>query len=272
MAGMSVAQALEAARRLGVTRLDAQLLLAHHLQQPRTWLLAHDDFEFDAPALHADIARRAAGTPLAYLVGEREFHGLMLQVTPAVLVPRPDTELLVDWALELLATLPQAVEVADLGTGSGAVALAIKHAWPHVRLTATDRSADALAVASANAKRLRLVVEFVAGDWWAPLRGRCFDLVVSNPPYIAAGDSHLEALVHEPMQALTPGGDGLAALRDVVEGAPLHLRAGGWLLLEHGQDQALAVQSMLADAGFEAARTRSDLAALPRVTGARWPG
>jgi release factor glutamine methyltransferase len=267
---MRVAAALELARSRGVARLDAQLLLAHHLQRPRTWLLAHDDTEFEPAAFSADIDRRAAGVPLAYLVGEREFHGLSLHVTPAVLVPRPDTEVLVDWALALLAA--QAVRVLDLGTGSGAIALAVKHRCPAAELTATDASAAALAVAADNARRLGLAIEFLAGDWWQPLAGRSFGLVLSNPPYVAEDDPHLEALTHEPRTALTPGGDGLAALRHIVAGAPPHLAPGAWLLLEHGHDQAQAAQHLLTERGFDAPQTRPDLAGLPRCTGARWPG
>jgi release factor glutamine methyltransferase len=266
---MRIAEWLAQARALGVARLDAQLLAAHTLQRPRAWLLAHDDAELPttcAALLRAQLAQRAAGVPLAYLVGEREFHGLRLAVTPDVLVPRPETELLVDWALAL-----QADSVVDLGTGSGAVALAIQHRQPAARVCATDASAKALAVARANAHRLQLNVEFVHGDWWAPLAGRRFALAASNPPYVAGDDAHLAALVHEPRFALTPEGDGLAALRRIVEGAPDHLLPGAWLLLEHGHDQAAAVQRLLAACGFGPATTRHDLAGLPRCTGAAWP-
>jgi release factor glutamine methyltransferase len=270
---LRIADLLAHARSMAVDRLDAQLLLAHHLQRPRAWLLAHDDAELtpaQTQALQADLQRRAAGVPLAYLVGEKEFHGLVLKVNAAVLVPRPETELLVDWALECLAG--RAADVVDLGTGSGAIALAVKQRCPAARLTATDASAAALAVAHGNAARLGLPVAFVEGDWWQPLAGRGFDLALSNPPYVAGNDPHLAALVHEPRQALTPEGDGLAALRCVVGPAPDHLRPGGWLLLEHGHDQAAAVQALLAARGFEAITTRSDLAGLPRCTGGRWPG
>lgn len=265
-----MADALARAREAGVARLDAQLLLTHHLKQGRAWLLAHDDAPLGAAqaAFEADLVRRAAGVPLAYLVGEREFRGLPLAVSPAVLVPRPETEHLVDWALELAT--PDA-GIVDLGTGSGAIALALAQALPAARITATDASTEALAVARANAARLGLAVEFVHGSWWQPLAGRRFDLVVSNPPYIAGDDPHLAALVHEPRTALTPEGDGLAALRDIVAGAPMHLRPGAWLLLEHGYDQAAAVQALLAAAGFEAIATRHDLAGQPRCTGGRTP-
>jgi release factor glutamine methyltransferase len=266
---VKIADALRRARAAGVARLDAQRLLEHHAGRPREWLIAHDDEDLDAAMAArytADLERRAGGMPLAYLVSEREFHGLVLKVSPAVLVPRPETELLVDWALALL---PPGAAVVDLGTGSGAIALALAHARPDARLTATDASAAALAVAQANAERLALALDCVAGSWWQPLAGRRFDVALSNPPYIAGDDPHLAALQHEPRGALTPGGDGLAALREIVAGAPAHLVDGGWLLLEHGFDQAPAVQRLLAAAGFDAIETRADLAGLPRASGGR---
>ncbi len=269
---MRIAQWLITARQHGVPRLDAHALLAKHLGQTRSWLLAHDD-EPIGPALEplqADLARRAAGEPLAYLLGEREFYGLMLRVTPAVLVPRPETETLVDWALTLVPALP-APTALDLGTGSGAVALAVRHRAPQLTVTATDASTPALAVAQANATRLGLPIHFLQGDWWQPLNGRRFGLVVSNPPYIASHDPHLAALTHEPLAALTPGGDGLGALRELIAGAPAHLLPGGWLLLEHGYDQASAVSQLFSDRGFVAISTQADLAGQPRCTGARWP-
>jgi release factor glutamine methyltransferase len=270
---MCIARALAAARALGVARLDAQLLLARVLQRPRAWLLAHDDEALDDAQLaawQALLARRAGGEPLAYLVGEREFHGLALQVSAAVLVPRPETELLVDWALECLHAVPQA-SVADLGTGSGAIALAIKCTCPGATVTATDISAAALEVARTNARRLGLEVAFASGDWWAAVAGRRFGLAVANPPYVAGNDPHLAALAHEPRGALTPEGDGLQALRQVIAGAPEHLEPGAWLLLEHGHDQAAAVGGLLRARGFGPPETRHDLAGLPRCTGARWP-
>lgn len=272
---LSVGAALAQARALGLERLDAQLLLAQALGRPRVWLLAHDDHELQpapAEAFENTCRRRAEGEPLAYLVGEREFHGLRLQVGPAVLVPRPDTETLVDWALELLAadfthvTTPQ---VADLGTGSGAIALALKHRHPKADVCAVDVDAAALDMARTNAAALDLVVEFRLGNWLQPLASRRFHLLVSNPPYIAADDPHLAALRHEPRQALTPGGDGLAAIECIVRGAPRHLLPGGWLLLEHGHEQAAAVQQRLAQIGFADLRTRADLAGRPRCSGGR---
>ena len=275
MSSVRAAEALAAARGQGLDRLDAQLLLARVLQRPREWLIAHDDAPLSAgqqQRFAADCARRAAGEPLAYLLGEREFHGLMLQVGPAVLVPRPDTETLVDWALELLADAPgTAPAIADLGTGSGAIALALKHARPDARVCAVEISPAALAVARANGQRLGLDVQWLAGSWWQPLQGRRFDLVSSNPPYIAAGDPHLPALRHEPLQALSPGGDGLSDLRHIVQAAPLHLQPGGWLLLEHGHDQAEAVRALLLQAGLTQVTTRRDLAGRPRCSGGRRP-
>lgn len=271
---MNVAAALSHARQRGVARLDAMLLLGHHLQRTREWLIAHDDAPLDAAPrmrFESDVERRRLGVPLAYLTGEREFHGLQLLVTPAVLVPRPDTEVLVDWALELLPP-GQSGDIVDLGTGSGAVALALAHRRPATRIIATDASAEALAVARSNALRLALTVEFATGDWWQPLTGRQFDLALSNPPYVAGDDPHLAALVHEPRGALTPEGDGLAALRRIVADAPPHLRSGAHLLLEHGHDQAAAVRQLLAERGFDSPSTRHDLAGLPRCSGARWPG
>jgi release factor glutamine methyltransferase len=269
----SVAAALAQARALGLERLDAQLLLAHRLQRPRAWLLAHDSAPLSAEQQQAYLAgcqRRADGEPLAYLLSEREFHGLMLQVSPAVLVPRPDTETLVDWALELLATpLAAKPEVADLGTGSGAIALALKHRHPAAHVSAVECSAPALEVARANAAHHRLQVEWQLGSWWQPLAGRRFHLVASNPPYVAEDDPHLAALRHEPALALTPGGNGLSALAQIARGAPAHLHDAGWLLLEHGHEQADAVCRLLTDAGFEAVQTRADLAGRPRCSGGR---
>lgn len=270
---MNVAAALAQARALGLDRLDAQLLLGRALQRPRAWLIAHDDAPLAAEQQQrfaADCRRRADGEPLAYLLGEREFHGLMLQVSPAVLVPRPDTETLVDWGLELLATADAEVPaVADLGTGSGAIALAVKHVHPAARVCAVELSPQALQVARANGERLQLDVQWLAGMWWQPLGGRRFDLVLSNPPYVAGDDPHLAALRHEPLQALSPGGDGLSDLRAIVADAPAHLADGGWLLLEHGHDQAEAVRDMLRGRGFEDVTTRQDLAGRPRCTGGR---
>lgn len=270
---LSIGQWLQRARALGVARLDAQQLAAHHLGRPRTWVLAHDDAVL-APEplarLDAALAQRRQGVPLAYLTGEREFHGLTLRVDARVLVPRPETEGLADWALEL-ATQAPVLRIADLGTGSGAIALALKSRLPALDITATDRSAQALQVAMANGQRLGLTVRWLSGDWWQPLAGERFGIVVSNPPYVAANDPHLAALVHEPLAALAAGSDGLADLRRIVAGAPGHIAPAGWLLLEHGFDQAEAVRALMLAAGFEAVQTRPDLAGLPRCTGGRRP-
>jgi release factor glutamine methyltransferase len=273
----TVAEALAAARALGVERLDAQWLLAHHLGRPRSWLLAHDTDTLPAEvarAFRADLQRRADGVPLAYLTGRREFHGLELHVTPDVLDPRPDTETLVDWALELLAgelVVVETPQVVDLGTGSGAIALAVKHGCPRASVRALDVSAAALAVARTNGQRLGLAVDWLASDWWSALPPPAVHLALSNPPYVAAVDPHLPALRHEPIEALTPGGDGLAALAAVMAGAPGRVLPGGWLLLEHGHDQGEVVRRRLAGAGFEAVATRRDLAGHERCTGGRWP-
>ena len=270
-----VATALTWARQQGLDRLDAQLLLGHLLRQGRPWLIAHDDAALapeTAQAYRAACRRRATGEPLAYIVGEREFHGLRLRVTVDVLVPRPDTELLVDWALDLLPTLagPQP-RVLDLGTGSGAIALAVAHRHPAAQVTATDLSPAALAVAQDNATQLGLVIETALGAWWLALApDRRWDLVLSNPPYIAGDDPHLHALRYEPLLALTPGGDGLDALREIITGAPARLAPGGWLLLEHGWDQASAVAALLVQAGFAQINTRNDIEARPRCTGGCW--
>jgi len=273
----TISQALQAAHAQGLDRLDAQLLMGHVLGRARAWLIAHDGDplpDAQAQSFAGLCARRAAGEPLAYLVGEREFHGLTLQVSPAVLVPRPDTETLVDWALEVLAgdlADRPAPSVVDLGTGSGAIALAVAHRHAAARVEAVDTSLAALEVARANGQRLGLPVVWHLGSWFEPLAGRRFDLVLSNPPYIAADDPHLAALRHEPTQALTPGGDGLDSLRWLAAEAPVHLQPGGWLLLEHGWDQADPVAAMLRDAGFVAVSHRRDLAGHRRCTGARWP-
>jgi len=273
MSGTGVAALLEAARSAGIDRLDAQLLLAAVLGRPRTWLLAHDDFRLPDEAetrWRALLARRAAGEPLAYLLGEKEFHGLAFEVSPAVLVPRPDTETLVGWALELLPT-NQAATAVDLGTGSGAIALALASSRPHARITGVDASESALAVARRNGQRHGLAVRWLAGDWFDRLTGERFGLIVSNPPYIAEGDPHLAALQHEPIRALSSGTDGLDALRHIVAVAPKHLEPGGWLLLEHGHDQANSVCALLAQAGLSEPQTRRDLAGTPRCSGARLP-
>ena len=270
---MRILDALEQARVLGVERLDAQLILTRLFDKPRAWLVAHGDEVLEtqqAQQVLAQLTRRAAGEPLAYVIGHAEFRGLDLLVSPAVLIPRPETELLVEWALELLPA-DMAVEVIDLGTGSGAIALALQRKRPQARVTATDASAGALDIARANALRHAPTVAFAQGDWWAPVAGRRYALAVSNPPYIAGDDLHLQALGHEPRAALTPEGDGLAALRRIVDDAPPHLLPGAWLLLEHGHDQGEAVRGLLDRRGFVATSTRDDLAGLARCSGGHWP-
>jgi release factor glutamine methyltransferase len=271
---MTLAQALAAAAALGLARLDSQLLLLHALgrpQQDRAWLLAHDA-DMLAPARHEGFLRlcerRAAGEPLAYLVGHKEFFGLDLAVDPRVLVPRPDTETLVEWSLDLLASQP-APRVIDLGTGSGAIALAIKHHRPAAQVEAVDASAGALEVAQGNARALGLDVRLRLGSWLDGTPSR-YDLIVSNPPYVAEGDPHLAALAHEPVAALAAGPDGLRDLGAIIGQAPAHLAAGGWLLLEHGWDQAGAVRGLLAAAGFGSVASRTDLAGLERCSGGQW--
>ncbi len=325
----SVTDAVRAAQAAGLERLDAQWLLLHALGRPlaRAWLLAHGDEPLarDAAQRYAALCRqRLDGVPLAYLTGERGFHGLLLRVDARVLDPRPDTETLVDWALERL--LPDApATVLDLGTGSGAIALAIQYARPAARVWGLDVSADALAVAADNGRRLGLPVRWLRGRWWndwtpypdapatgpatphhdrdhtapaestdpaqplalagsadralptAPAEGASpwparFDLVVANPPYLRADDPHLAALRHEPRQALVGGPDGLDDLRAIAAGAPSRLAPGGWLLLEHGWDQADAVAALLRHLGYADVEHRRDLGGHRRCTGGRWPG
>jgi release factor glutamine methyltransferase len=272
----TIAQAQTWSQAQGLDRLDAQLLVLHALGRAdveRAWLLAHDTDTLPDTAhatLQAYVRRRAAGEPLAYITGLKAFYGLELLVDARVLVPRPDTETLVDWALELLVHQPRNTRVLDLGTGSGAIALALKHTRPDLEISAVDFSEDALYVAQANARRLRLDVQFVKGNWLGAAQGR-FSLIVSNPPYIADADHHLTALTHEPLQALTSGADGLDDIRTIITQAPAHVMSGGWLLLEHGYDQAPAVRALLTQAGFADAQSRCDLAGIERCSGAWLP-
>ena len=279
MTTQTCAQALAAALALGLPRLDAQLLLLHTLGRPdgdRAWLLAHDgDVLTDA---HAEgfrqlCLRRRAGEPLAYIVGYKEFFGLRLQVDTRVLVPRPDTETLVEWALETLAAppMPAGAEVLDLGTGSGAIALALKKTRPALAVTAVDASQGALGVAAANAAQHALDIRFAKSNWFENVSGH-LHLVVSNPPYIAEADEHLPALVHEPQEALVAGADGLNDLRLIIARAPTYLHDQGWLMLEHGHDQAPAVCDLLQQRGFQDVQSRADLAGIKRCSGGRWPG
>jgi len=262
------------AARSETAHLDAELLLAQALGTTRARLKSHPEAVPDAAArtrFEALIARRAAGEPLAYILGFKDFWTLRLAVTPAVLIPRPETELLVERALALR---PEATaRVLELGTGSGAIALALASERPQWQVTATDLSEEALAVARANAASHSLShVEFIHGSWFEPLGGRRFDLIVSNPPYIGADESELATreLQHEPRAALSPGADSLQSLRAIIRAAPPHLEHGGWLLLEHGSTQAADVARELVVRGFRHVRSQRDLAGRERMTEARW--
>lgn len=268
---MTLGEALAVARQQ-IDRLDARLLLQYASGCTHADLLARPETPLSAPAAlqFADwVVRRAAGEPLAYLVGEAEFRGRVFLVTPAVLIPRPDTEVLVEQALLRLAG-SEHPRLLDLGTGSGIVAISLALECPAARVIAVDLSAEALMVAANNAGRLAATVEFRAGDWYAPVGGERFELIVANPPYIAADDPHLagDGLPYEPQSALTDGGDGLACLRHIIAGAAEHLQPGGWLLLEHGHEQGAACRNLLTAAGFKNAFTHPDLAGSDRVSGA----
>ena len=275
MSVLTVAQAASWAQTLGLPRLDAQVLLLHALGRAphdRAWLLAHGDDALDTAVqtTFADATQRRLNTePVAYITGQKEFFGLTLQVDKRVLDPRADTETLVEWALSCLADT-HTPEVVDLGTGSGAIALALKQTRPDATVSAVDASDEALAVASANAERLGLPVSFHHGSWLAPLNGLTFDAIVSNPPYVASDDAHLAALKHEPLSALASGADGLDDIRTIVREAAQHLKPNGWLLLEHGFDQAHAVQTLLGNQGFVSVQSRPDLAGILRCTGGQW--
>jgi release factor glutamine methyltransferase len=269
----------------GLPRLEARMLLEMVLGQPREWLLAHDTDPI-APEAAAQFltlaAQRRQGTPMAHLVGHREFMGHRLSVSADVLIPRPETELLVEMALQSLEdcfkrSLPSRAtgngagcSLLDLGTGSGAVAISVALACPTARVVATDISETALALAQKNAQQLEARIQFWQGNWYEalPAEGR-FDVIVSNPPYIALDDPHLVQgdLRFEPVGALTDGADGLTALRQIIAGASQHLMSGGWLWLEHGYEQGEAVAQLLLKAGFNAVQTKQDLAGLPRITG-----
>ena len=289
----TLAECLRQAQAIGLARVDAQILLLHSLQRPlhdRAWLLAHDSDALSPEqeaAWQDALQRRLQGEPVAYITGRKDFFGLTLAVDARVLDPRPDTETLVEWALTCLpefkpesrsestpAPSKGSPRILDLGTGSGAVALALQHARPDATVWAVDASEDALAVARANAARLQLGVQFIASDWLNAVdvqhTGR-FDLIVSNPPYVAEGDPHLAALTHEPLQALTSGPDGLDDIRQIIAQAPACLNPGGWLLLEHGWDQAAPVQALLREAGLVQVQSRRDLGDIERCTGAAMP-
>ncbi|MBB2484855.1 peptide chain release factor N(5)-glutamine methyltransferase [Mitsuaria sp. WAJ17] len=263
------------AAQAGLPRLEAQLLLCALLDKDRGWLISHDEDPLPpgtGERFEDWLRQRLDEVPLAYLTGHKEFHGLRLQVSPATLVPRPDTEVLVDAALRWLASCGLAApRVLDLGTGSGAIALAVKKRHPRADVTATDFSAAALGIAEANARQLGLEVRFLLGAWWQPLGEEGFDLVMSNPPYIAPQDEHLPALRHEPLSALAAPEAGLADLRQIIGGAPAHLRPGGLLLLEHGYDQEQAVADLLRAAGLQYRGCERDLGGQPRCSAALRP-
>lgn len=267
--------ALSTDRPAAEARREAELLLQHAMRVDRAWLFAHADDGVPAALagqFRCYVSRRAEGEPIAYITGRREFFGLDLVVTPDVLIPRPETELLVELALEKIPHDADA-RIADLGTGSGAIALAIAHERPRARVLAADASAAALVVAQSNARRLGLAnVEFVDSDWLAALAGREFDLIASNPPYIALGDAHLDRgdLRFEPALALSSGSDGLDAIRTIARDARRHLARGGWLLFEHGYDQGAAVREILIAFGYADAATALDLEDRDRVTAARY--
>ena len=252
-------------------RLEARTLAAFAWNVSPAWLIAHDtDPLTDAQSAQFQtlLTRRLVGEPVAYLTGTREFYGRPFRVSPDVLIPRPDTELLVELALERMPP-DQAMDVLDLGTGSGCIALTLALERPLARVTAVDRSAAALVIARHNADMLNASVEFLTSDWFAALGGRRFDLIVGNPPYIAAADSHLARgdVRFEPLSALAAGQDGLDDLRRLTRGACAHLRPGGTLLLEHGYDQADAVQALLRRNGIRHPQSWADLAGILRVSG-----
>jgi len=265
----SVAQLLAQARQ-HIAAGEARLLLAHLLGRSAAWLEAHRDDEIAVEAEYsALVGRRAAGEPIAYLTGMREFYGRAFAVSPDVLIPRPETELLVDRVRE---KADGTATLLDLGTGSGCLAITLALELPQVRVTAVDVSPAALDVARSNARRLGAHVEFVESDWFASLGAQRFDLIVANPPYVAAGDAHLDAgdLRFEPRRALCAGSDGLDALRQIIAEAPRWLVPGGWLFCEHGYDQAAAVRALLAGAGFAAIEQHCDLAGIVRASGGQY--
>lgn len=263
-------------RSPALPRLETQMLLQHVLNVSRSWLVAHDDEALTARQLRQFnqlLANRLAGQPMAYLVGEREFGEHVFAVSPAVLIPRPETELLVETVLETLALHPPATppaRVLELGTGSGIIAISVALGGSSISVVATDISPEALSLARQNAERLGAIVEFLPGSWYDALVAHTpFDVIVSNPPYISVNDPHLTEgdLRFEPSLALTDGGDGLGAFRQIIEQAPSHLRPGGYLWLEHGWDQGQPIRQLLAEAGFQGIETRRDLAGVDRVSG-----
>lgn len=273
MSVATIAGALAAARQ-AIPITEARLLLLHALGASAAWLEAHRDDPLPrsaAEAFAALVERRALGEPVAYLLGFREFYGREFSVTPDVLIPRPETELLVEIGRQKVGAGDTA-SLLDLGTGSGCVAITLALEIPDALVVAADFSPAALAVARANATLLCAKVSFVESDWFSGFTGQRFDLIVANPPYVAAGDPHLTEgdLRFEPMAALACGADGLDAIRRIIGDAPRHLVPGGWLLLEHGYDQAAAMRELLAAAGFADIEQHRDLAGIVRVSGGRW--
>jgi len=293
----TIAAALAAAREK-LPGFEARLLLGHVLQQPPVWLLTHDDGVLDETALHAFnglVARREAGEPVAYLLGRREFFGRDFFTAPGVLIPRSETELLVDIALKKLGvdetprslesvfgksswgtaaeteTARNAPQILDLGTGTGCIAITLALECLSAQVTALDASPDALAIAAENARRLNASVHFLRSDWYVAVQGEIFDVIISNPPYIAVADAHLTQgdLRFEPPAALASGADGLDAMRHIIATAPAYLSAHGQLWLEHGYDQADTVRELLMAAGFVAIEQHRDLAGIVRVSGGR---
>ena len=261
-------------RECGLPRLEAELLLCSILDCERVWLVAHAEEAIDssnARSAQALFARRRAGEPVSHITGWREFYGLALRVTRDVLVPRPETELLVELALERLPPGAPA-RVLELGTGSGAIAIALATGRPGLGIVATDVSEAALALARRNARDHGVEIAFVLSDWFDALGSEQFDLIVSNPPYVAAGDAHLERgdVRFEPRLALVGGEDGLDCIRKIAADARTRLRAGGWLLLEHGHDQKDRCVELLLELGYADVSDFQDLAGWPRVCAGRW--
>lgn len=249
--------------------LERRILICHALNLTRTQLITRSDHILTADEIRAVASlfeRRLAGEPIAYITGEREFYGLPFKVAPGVLIPRPETELLVELAI---SQAPQQACVLDMGTGSGAIAVALAHARPDLQVWALDQSEAALAIAQDNAQRHQVAVHFLQSDWYQAIEDQQFDVIVSNPPYIVAGDAHLTQgdLRFEPIDALTDHADGLSALRTIITGARHHVKPDGWLMMEHGYDQAAAVRALLKDAGFAQVQSWQDLASIERVSG-----
>lgn len=268
-AGTTIAAIMQ---RAPIAQLEARILLGYVTQLSRVQLITQSERALtasEAQQLSQLFARRCAGEPIAYLTGEREFFGLSFDINPAVLIPRPDTELLVELAIQ---HLPPQGRALDMGTGSGAIAIALAHARPDASVTALDVSAEALTIATGNANKNQVKVDFLQSDWFSALDAQRFDLIVSNPPYIVAGDPHLSEgdLRFEPVDALTDHGNGLSDLQTITSGARPYLAPGAWLLMEHGYDQATAVREALSAHGYTEVQSWRDLAGIERVSGGRY--